>query len=209
MSLKAEEITFSYEKGRSRKSKNKDQPLLDHINLEVRPGERIGILAPSGAGKTTFLEILSGYLRPDSGRVWVDGQPLPTRGYCPVQLVWQNPETGIDPRRKMRTVLEEGDDLEPRLINALKIDERWLERFPWELSGGELLRFCLARSLGKRTRYLLGDEISAMLDPVTQAQIWQFLVAECEKRSLGMAIVSHSPDLLNRVCTKVWKWNTF
>ena len=56
-------------------------------------------------------------------------------------------------------MLEEGDDLEPRLINALKIDERWLERFPWELSGGELLRFCLARSRGKRTRYLLGDEI--------------------------------------------------
>ena len=92
---------------------------------------------------------------------------------------------------------------EQRLLEALHIQPQWLRRYPQELSGGELQRFCIARALGPRTRYLLCDEITAMLDPITQAQIWGFLLREAERRNLGLLIVSHSAPLLERVCTRV------
>ena len=64
-------------------------------------------------------------------------------------------------------------------------------------------RFCLARALHPAVRFLLCDEISAMLDLVTQAQIWEFLLREAEARDLGLLIVSHSDALLQRVCTRI------
>ena len=78
-----------------------------------------------------------------------------------------------------------------------------MNRFPTELSGGELQRFCIARALGKRTRFLLADEISTMLDLITQSQIWHFLMEETQRRGIGMIVVSHSPELVEKVCTRV------
>ena len=64
-------------------------------------------------------------------------------------------------------------------------------------------RFCIARALGEGTRILLADEISTMLDLITQSQIWNFLLEEAERRNLGLVVVSHSDALLERVCTQV------
>ena len=76
-------------------------------------------------------------------------------------------------------------------------------RYPSELSGGELQRFCIARALHPQTRFLLCDEISAMLDLVTQAQIWRLLLEEAARRQLGLLVVSHDSALLRQVCTRV------
>lgn len=81
------------------------------------------------------------------------------------------------------------------LIEGLGIEEDWKNRFPQELSGGELQRFCIARALGKGTKYLLCDEITTMLDFITQGQIWNFLIEETKRRGIGMVIVSHSQPL--------------
>ena len=78
-----------------------------------------------------------------------------------------------------------------------------LSRTAGTLSGGESQRFCTARALGKETRSLIADEISTMLDLITQSQIWHFLMDETEKRRIGMIVVSHSPELLEKVCTRV------
>ena len=67
----------------------------------------------------------------------------------------------------------------------------------------ELQRFCLARALRPETEILLCDEITAMLDLVTQAQIWEFLLEEAERRKMGMLVVSHSEALLEKVCTRI------
>ena len=62
------------------------------------------------------------------------------------------------------------------LLEALGIRPEWLRRYPHELSGGELQRFCIARAIASRPRYLIADEVSTMLDALTQAQIWHFLL---------------------------------
>lgn len=197
--LEVQDITFSYQK-------NGNQ-ILEHVNLSVGPEERLGILAPSGYGKTTLLKIISGYISPDAGRIPVDGELLPQKGYCPVQMIFQHPEQAVNPRLRMREVLKEGDGISKELIEGLGIEEDWKNRFPQELSGGELQRFCIARALGKETKYLLCDEITTMLDFITQGQIWNFLIEETKRRGIGMVIVSHSQPLLDHVCTRQIRLN--
>lgn len=160
-------------------------------------------MAPSGFGKTTFCKILGGYEKPDQGQVLLDGKALASYGaYCPVQMIWQHPEQAVNPRRKLKAVLEEGDHVGEPIISGLGIEPAWLNRYPAELSGGELQRFCIARALGRRTRFLLADEISAMLDLITQSQIWGFLLEEIKRRELGLVVVSHSQPLLDQICTR-------
>ena len=85
---------------------------------------------------------------------------------------------------------------------ALGIERAWLDRFPRELSGGELQRFCVARALCSGAPYLILDEISTMLDGITQAQIWNALLEAAEARSLGLLAVTHNPALAQRIATR-------
>lgn len=196
MILEARNISFRYGE--------KSREILKDFSLKAESTERVGLVAPSGFGKTTLCKILSGYEKPDSGQVLLDGKPLDFYGsYCPVQLIWQHPEQAINPRLRMKSVLEEGDNVSPDLIKRLGIEADWMNRFPAELSGGEMQKFCIARALGQRTQFLLADEISTMLDLITQSQIWHFLMDETEKRKIGMIVVSHSPELLEKVCTRI------
>ena len=102
MKLEARDISFRYGEG--------ERQVLAHVDLTVESGERVGIMAPSGFGKTTLLKILAGYERPESGEVLLDGTPLERfRGYVPVQMIWQHPELSVNPARRLKTVLAEGD----------------------------------------------------------------------------------------------------
>lgn len=193
MKLEVKNVSFSYDENKN---------VLKNLNLTVESHERVGILAPSGIGKTTLCKIMAGYLKPDAGEILVDGKPLPKKGYCPVQMIWQHPEKAVNPRLKLKDILADGDNIDPRIIKELGIEPDWMTRYPQELSGGELQRFCIARALGERTKFLLADEISTMLDLITQSQIWEFLLKEVKEREIGLVVVSHSDALMNAVTTR-------
>ena len=196
MKLEARALSFRYDNG--------NRQILNNLSMTLISTDRLGLIAPSGFGKTTFCKILAGYEKPDSGEVLLDGKPLSDwKGYCPVQMIWQHPELSVNPRWKMGEVLKEGDQVEQRSMDGLGIEPDWLNRYPSELSGGELQRFCIARALGQRTRFLLADEISTMLDLITQSQLWNFLLEEVKNREIGLLAVSHSDALLERICTKI------
>lgn len=193
MKLEVKNVSFSYDENKN---------VLKNLNMTVENHERVGILAPSGIGKTTLCKIMAGYLKPDEGEILVDGKPLPKKGYCPVQMIWQHPEKAVNPRLKLKDILADGDNIDPRIIKELGIEPDWMTRYPQELSGGELQRFCIARALGERTKFLLADEISTMLDLITQSQIWEFLLKEVREREIGLVVVSHSDALMNAVTTR-------
>lgn len=214
-SLQAKGICFGYS----------GKQVLRDFNLTIEPGERVALRAPSGTGKTTLCCILAGYLQPASGTVLADGAPLPRSGASPVQLVAQHPERMMDPAIPIRRSLaeattepedaqalasweEKGDGIEggsmvPRLLESLGVQREWLERFPVELSGGELQRCCIARALMARPRYLICDEISTMLDAATQACLWRFLVDHAQINGVGMVLVTHSDALLDHIATRI------
>lgn len=194
MVLAAKGVFFSYKKGVN---------ILDNFDLAVESHERVGIVAPSGFGKTTLCQILSGYIKPKQGKVLLGGEDIhKMKGYCPVQMIWQHPEKSVNPRLRMKETIAEGDEIEGRIIDELGIERDWFNRFPGELSGGEIQRFCIARALGKRTKFLIADEISTMLDFITQSQIWGFLLKEVVKRNIGLIAVTHSNALMERIATR-------
>ena len=195
MQLEARNISFRY---------NDRSPwILKDVSLNVQTGERVGLLGPSGRGKSTLIKLMAGYLKPIEGEILLDGKPLPVKGTSPVQLIYQHPEKAINPRWKMKKVLQESGMYKEEIMNRLGIEKDWLERYPRGLSGGELQRFCVARSLFVGTQMLLADEISTMLDVITKAQIWNFLIEETEARNIGMVVVSHNRELLKKVCTGI------
>lgn len=121
----------------------------------------------------------------------------------PVQMIWQHPEQTLDPLLRIQSSLEEAGPLDQALLEKLGIKQKWLSRFPRELSGGELQRCCIARALRVRPKFLIADEISTMLDAITQVQIWDFLLSYCEENEVGLVLVTHSEALQNRLATRV------
>lgn len=195
MQIEARNVSFRYGE--------KAPWILKDVSLKVEEGERVGLIGPSGYGKSTLVKILAGYLRPLEGEVLLDGKSLPEKGVSPVQLIYQHPEKAINPRWKMKKVLEESGMCREEVMDALGIEREWLQRYPRELSGGELQRFCVARSLFHGTHFLFADEMSTMLDVITQAQIWNLMLKEVEERRLGLLMVTHNRNLAQKICTRM------
>ncbi len=179
--------------------------VLRQIDVAVQSSNVLGIMGPSGCGKSTLAHILCGYLSPLGGEVRVDGNPLPANGYCPVQLLHQHPELAVNPHWKVKRILCETYSPSLELLHSLSISPEWMDRYPLELSGGEIQRIAVARALGPNTRYLVADEMTAMLDAHTQARIWQTVLSHCQRRNMGVIAISHNLSLLNRISDSVWE----
>jgi peptide/nickel transport system ATP-binding protein len=204
MRLEANNISFRYAA--------KDEWVLKNVSLQLEAGERVALVGPSGCGKSTLAKIMSGYIRPIEGEALLDGKHLPTKGFSPVQMVFQHPELSVNPRHKMSRILNEAWNPGKDLLWEMGIEEAWLSRWPSELSGGELQRFCVARVLCPDTKFLICDEISTMLDVITQAQIWRIVLDIAAKNRLGLLVITHNKVLAERVCQRtvylpetIWK----
>ncbi len=195
MPLEAKNIYFRYDR--------KQPWILEDCSVRVDKGECLAIFAPSGYGKTTLAMLLSGYIKPVKGEILLDGKALPEKGVCPVQLIHQHPERAINPRWRLKRVLEESGKIDADVLHAFGIEHEWLDRFPRELSGGELQRFCVARALMSGADYLICDEISTMLDVITQAQIWNVVLEEAKKRNMGLIAVTHNMHLAKKIATRI------
>ncbi|CAG9429834.1 Nickel import system ATP-binding protein NikE [Providencia alcalifaciens] len=178
--------------------------LWDNLNLSLVDNERLGISAPSGFGKTTLGRVLGQWQKPTDGQVLLNGEPVPHRGYCPIQLVPQHPEKSFNPYRTVGSSVRDAWEPDAQWLDWLSIKPQWLERRPSELSGGELARIALLRALDPRTQVLIADEMTAQLDAHLQKEVWQHLIRISQQRPLAMIVFSHNKALLEKVCTKVW-----
>ncbi|WP_019240785.1 MULTISPECIES: ABC transporter ATP-binding protein [Bacillus] len=198
--LEGKNLSFSYNR----------RNILHHVDFEVAAGECVGLLGDSGTGKTTLGRLLAGYEWPSEGEILVDGKPLSMRGFCNVQLIGQHPQLAFDERMKMGQALKE-TGMDPThnqdTLDLVGIKSEWLDRYPIELSGGELQRFCIARALNRQTKYLIADEMSAMLDAITQAQLWNLLLQLMKERNLGIVMITHNEALAAKVCNRIVRIN--
>ena len=177
--------------------------MLKDIDFYVNSGEVVGLVAPSGFGKTTLAKILAGYITPESGEVVFEGCRREKNGYNPVQLIFQHPEKSVNPKWKMKKIINESFTPSKELIEAMGIKEGWMNRWPSELSGGELQRFCVIRALSPKTKFLIADEMTTMLDAITQAQIWNVVLDYARKNDIGVVVISHEKALVEKICDRV------
>ena len=192
MELKATNISFKYPSAK--------KYLLKDVNLELDNNKIMGLIGDSGSGKSTLCKILSGYVTKFEGEVTFNGNPLPKKGFKPVQLIYQHPEKVMNPKWKMKQVLSESWDVSDEMLEEFGIQKSWLTRFPQELSGGEMQRFSVLRSLNPNTQFLIADEMTTMLDAITQAQILDSVLKIVKERKMGFLLVSHDMDLVETIC---------
>lgn len=192
MELKATDVSFKYPSAK--------EYLLKDVNIELDNNKIMGLIGDSGSGKSTLCKILSSYITNYEGSVSFDGNPLPKKGFKPVQLIYQHPEKVMNPKWRMSQVLKESWDVTDEDLEEFGIQKSWLNRFPQELSGGELQRFSVLRSLNPNTKFLIADEMTTMLDAITQVQILDSVLKAVKKRKMGFLLVSHDIDLVDTIC---------
>jgi lipopolysaccharide export system ATP-binding protein len=181
--------------------------LVDHVSLQLEPGEVVGLLGPNGAGKTTTFGLVTGLIRPDDGEVLLDGReiahlPMPQRARLGIGYLPQEPSVfrQLTVRDNLRLALESSrtpGHLRRQRLNAL-IEDFHLTAFQhrqgFQLSGGERRRCEVARALAvgaEGPRYLLLDEPFAGVDPIAVADLQQ-LIAELRNRGMGLLITDHN-----------------
>lgn len=192
--LEAKRIHYKY-------NSSKEWVLKD-VSIEVNAGEVVGLIGTSGRGKSTLGKILAGQIDGYIGEVMLDGKPLPVGVYSPIQLIYQHPELAVNPKWKLGKTLAEAGEYDDELRKEMGIREQFLNRWPNELSGGELQRICVMRAMKPQTRYIIADEISTMLDVITQSQIWDIVLRYAKKNNIGILVITHNENLAKVICSR-------
>ena len=195
MELTGRNISFKYSSG--------SRQILKDVDITIDNKNILGLFGDSGSGKSSLCKILAGHIKRYEGEVKLDGNEIPKSGFNPVQLIYQHPEKVMNPKWKMHEVLEESWDVPDSLLEDFGIQKSWLNRWPAELSGGELQRFSVLRSLNPNTKFLIADEMTTMLDAITQVQIFESVLKIVKERNMGLLVVSHDRDLMDIICDEV------
>ncbi|MER6527370.1 ATP-binding cassette domain-containing protein [Streptomyces sp. NPDC001508] len=199
-------------------------PVLHNASLTVAPGEAVGLLGPSGCGKSTLARVAALLHRPDSGTFLLDGEPVrrwrhraPRTHRTAFGVVFQQPRLSADPRLRLTDLIAEplranGRRAEiPHLVadlaTSVGLTPDLLGRRPHEVSDGQLQRACLARALVLRPRWLICDEMTAMLDASTTAALVAAVEDYRAATGAGLLAVGHDQLLLNRWCDRTLRWD--
>jgi ABC-type glutathione transport system ATPase component len=194
--------------------------VLNGVDFAVQPGEAVGLVGESGAGKTTLTRLLTGMERPASGTVLFGGTDLWSSDHArrlnfrrAVQVVLQNPRSSLDPRIRVGASLLEplrslrivGDNAARvrKVLEQVGLGPAALDRFPHEFSGGQLQRIAIARALMPGPKVLIADEPVSALDVSIQAQILNLLKDLVADLGLGLVLIAHDLSVVAYTASRV------
>ena len=176
--------------------------VLHAVDLSAPAGDVTGVTGTSGSGKTTLLRVLAGLHQPDTGEIRYDGEPVAPRGS--IALLAQHPRLVCNPRWTLGQIIAEpalirGDRFGPDDLHStagdVGLDPALLDRYPGQVSDGQLQRACIARVLIQRARFVLCDEPTAMLDPISTASVVT-LLRGLASGGAAVVLVSHDAVLV-------------
>ena len=213
--LRAASVSAGYGGGRH------PRLVLRDVDVEVFPGQTLGVVGESGSGKSTLAKVLVGQLRAAEGQVTLHGTDLgPLRGAAlraarrRVQLVPQDPYGSLDPRMTIRRALSEAIDPDARrpgkhedrvaeLLRTVALDPDVASRYPHEFSGGQRQRIAIARALAVEPEVIVADEVTSSLDASVQAEILNLLRDIQLRTGVGMVFITHNLSVANFICNRI------
>ncbi|MGI2263874.1 MULTISPECIES: ATP-binding cassette domain-containing protein [unclassified Staphylococcus] len=196
--IKLQNINFAY----------KNAPILKNINLTIVSNEKVGIVGESGSGKTTLAHVMLGLLTNYQGQYSTQGlSMLP---------IFQHAYDSFNPKFKIQTALEEPiryykdsqstADIRANLkylMSYMHLEESLLQKFPDELSGGQLQRFNTIRTLMLAPDMLICDEITASLDVIAEQRMIKVLKDYHDQTNKGIIMISHDIAFLNQFVERI------
>lgn len=195
---------------------------LDDISFQIAPGETLALVGESGCGKSTLASALLGLVKFDAGTIAIGGNAVtahlhgttmpPRRD---IGVVFQNPHSSLDPRMKVRSLVGEplsgvlgmrGEAVTLRageLLSQVGLGVDYLNRYPHQLSGGQMQRVAIARALALEPRLLVLDEPTAALDVSVQAQILKLLKALQARSNVSYLFITHDLGVVDYIAHRV------
>jgi nickel transport system ATP-binding protein len=197
------------------KSYTQKQKVLKNINLCLPQNASLALVGESGSGKSTLARLILGLEKADSGNISIEGKKLKEwkkKNKGGMSVVFQDYTSSINPRFLIKDILQEALWQEKKRLNETELKEllsqvelsaKVLKSYPHELSGGQLQRICIARSLVLKPRLLILDEALSSLDVSTQAQVVALLKRLQEEYKMSYLFISHDLESASAVCDEI------
>lgn len=216
--LSMQGVTHLYNEGMPSESK-----AIDNINLDIEEGELVGVIGHTGSGKSTLVQHFNGILKPNSGKVVVDGidiwsdKKATREARFKVGLCFQYPEYQLfeetvykDISFGPKNMKLPDEEIAKRVVSAaayVGLKKELLEKSPFDLSGGEKRRAAIAGVIAMQPKVLILDEPTAGLDPIGRDTILDMIKNYREKTGSTVLLVSHSMEDIAKIATKVTVMN--
>jgi len=199
--LEVERVSACYRKG---------VKVIDDVSLRIRRGRTVAVVGESGSGKTTLARVITGLLPALEGRIVFAGEEMPSHlrlrnreSLRRLQMIYQMPDTALNPRQKVRKILGrplefyfgiKGSQKEERigeLLDMVELSEKYIDRYPPELSGGEKQRLCLARALAANPDLIICDEVTSALDALVAEEVLKLLQRLQDELGVSYLFITH------------------
>lgn len=211
--LEVKNVTAAYSNG---------IPVLQDVSFTIGRGKTVAVVGESGSGKSTLARVITGLLPPSKGNIVFEGNELRPK-YSDrrkemlrrLQMIYQMPDVALNPRQKVKEVLGrplefyfgmKGKEQHDRIIELLaQIDlpERYMTRYPSELSGGEKQRVCIAKSLAARPELIICDEVTSALDQLVAEEILELLQRLQNELGVSYLFITHDLATVKAVSDEI------
>lgn len=224
--LEIKDLNKSYTFSKGIFGTKEEKQVLKDFSMELKKGERLGLVGDSGKGKSTIAKCLVNIEEADSGRIYIDNKLVFEKNKVnryselsvkkKIQIIMQDSSAALNPKKRVGDLIakavllynkemkkEEARKIVEKYFELCGIQKEFYERYPHEMSGGQRQRVCIARALVLEPDIIICDEITSALDVSIQAQILNLMLDLQEKLGLSYIFISHDKEVVDCFCNRI------
>ncbi len=192
-----------------------NKKIVSNINLNLNPNEILGLVGGSGSGKSTIFKSIFHSISPTNsykieGKILIPVgrvQPVFQDAYSSFNPFWSIKQSVLESYRIFGWNLSEGKEILSQYLNWFSLDEKKLQQYPNECSGGEMQRFGILRAILSKPEYLIMDEPISGLDHIIRRKIIELILDLRKKLGIGILFISHDLDIVEQICDRIYVIN--